>query len=148
MTLKAKAALPNPGGMPEWMWLLFEQYMPAQNNADWTPKFAPQQYIEEPNNAGGVNIQPLAITDFPTSDTAQHLHDKYCANGQIITTPCPYVGGPDESPVPLPPYYSLVWPHGKAISVSVLAGIWLDNPGQPDAADNLCTQLIAAFGAK
>lgn len=136
--------MPNPMGWPDWEYQLFIGYLPPQKNQNWMPTFAAQQFVQEPVADGKVNIQPLAITDFPTQDTANVLLQKY-GNGQaqIMTIPCPFVGGPDESTTgTLPPYYALVWTSGKIIPCSMLAGIWFDNQGQPDAANTLCQQLV------
>jgi hypothetical protein len=143
-------SLPNPGGMPDWMWALFEPAMPPQKNAPWTPTFAPQQFVVEPTATGEMQ-QAIDITNFPTLETVQHIQAKYDPLGRIITSAYPGVGGPDQpSTGTLPPYFSLVWPNGVSIPAGVLAGVWQRNArnGQYDAADNICLELIEGAGAK
>jgi hypothetical protein len=140
----------NPLGMPDWLYAIEVQYLPPQKNAVWIPTFLPQQYINEPNNQGGVSSQPIRLTYFPTLATAQTIQSKYSPSGSVIEVPYAGAGGPDAAT--LPTTYSVTFQSVAGglilIDAGMLAAIWANNPTQPDAADNICTQLIAARGAK
>jgi hypothetical protein len=129
-------------GMPVWMYLLYAPYLPPQKNAEWTPTFFPQQYITQP---GAKEPQALSIYDFPTLETAQHLQDKYAPGGHVQSLIYTGVGGVESSPSgSLPFAYAITLKNGSVMYASALAAIWAQNPGHPDAADNICQQFVDA----
>lgn len=145
-TLATGTPAPDSGltGMPAWLAAIEGLFLPPQKNAPWTPTYAPPQTVSEPDNAGGQATQPLNRYYFPDVDTVAKLRARYDPDGRVIGVPL--LGDGPDTATAAPPY--LVWPNGVSIMAGLLAMIWSQNPANPDAADSLCRQMIAARGAK
>ncbi len=124
-------------------WTAFwNNYLPPQTNQPWTPTYLPQQYVSQPDNRGGLSVQPLNVTYFPDAASCEHLRHKYCPLSTLQYVDL--VTGPVSASARVP---YIVWPNGVAIMAGALAALWSNNPGNPDVADSLCLAAIKARGA-